>query len=112
MARNEHSPAVAAKIAEVLSIKSEYFVTQPAELRVLRKFTLSASVFLRLQEASSVTSKRVAWRRSLPAGSPEFCYSWARFFCRNIASWGLRLRALSPCFSLPSSFPNFCGLEE
>jgi hypothetical protein len=39
MARNEHSPALAAKIAEMLSAKSEYFVTQPAELRVLREMS-------------------------------------------------------------------------
>ena len=39
MARNEHSPALAAKIAEMLSTKSEYFVTQPAELRVLREMS-------------------------------------------------------------------------
>jgi hypothetical protein len=29
-------PALAAKIAKVLSVKSEYVVTQPAELRILR----------------------------------------------------------------------------
>jgi hypothetical protein len=39
MARNEHSPALAAKIAEMLSTKSEYFVTQLAELRVLREMS-------------------------------------------------------------------------
>jgi len=39
MARNEHSLALAAKIAEMLSTKSEYFVTQPAELRVLREMS-------------------------------------------------------------------------
>jgi hypothetical protein len=39
MARNEHSPALVAKIAEMLSTKSEYFVTQPAELRVLREMS-------------------------------------------------------------------------
>jgi hypothetical protein len=32
----EHLPALAAKIAAVLSDKPEYFVTQPAELRILR----------------------------------------------------------------------------
>jgi hypothetical protein len=32
-------PALAAKIASVLSIKSEYVVTQPAELRILRQMT-------------------------------------------------------------------------
>jgi len=32
----EHLPALAAKIAAVLSNKPEYFVTQPAELRILR----------------------------------------------------------------------------
>ena len=39
MARNEHSPALAAKIAEMLSTKSEYFVTQPAELRIVREMS-------------------------------------------------------------------------
>jgi len=33
---HEHLSALAAKIAAVLSNKPEYFVTQPAELRVLR----------------------------------------------------------------------------
>jgi hypothetical protein len=33
---HEHLPALAAKIAGVLSNKPEYFVTQPAELRVLQ----------------------------------------------------------------------------
>ena len=33
---HEHLPALAAKIAAVLSDKPEYFVTQPAELRILR----------------------------------------------------------------------------
>jgi hypothetical protein len=32
----EHLPALAAKIAAVLSDKPEYFVTQPAELGILR----------------------------------------------------------------------------
>jgi hypothetical protein len=32
----EYLPALAAKIAEALSIKSEYLITQPAELRILR----------------------------------------------------------------------------
>jgi hypothetical protein len=32
----EQLPALAAKIAEALSTKSEYLVTQPAELRILR----------------------------------------------------------------------------
>jgi hypothetical protein len=36
MANSEHLPALAVKIAEALSAKSEYFVTQPAELRILR----------------------------------------------------------------------------
>jgi len=36
MAKGEHLSALAAKIAAALSIKSEYFVTQPAELRILR----------------------------------------------------------------------------
>jgi hypothetical protein len=39
MARSEHLPALAAKIAEMLSTRSEYFVTQPAELRVLREMS-------------------------------------------------------------------------
>jgi hypothetical protein len=33
---HEDLPALAAKIAAILSDKPEYFVTQPAELRVLR----------------------------------------------------------------------------
>jgi hypothetical protein len=33
---HEDLPALAAKIAVILSDKSEYFVTQPAELRILR----------------------------------------------------------------------------
>jgi hypothetical protein len=33
---HEHLPTLAAKIAAALSDKSEYFVTQPAELRILR----------------------------------------------------------------------------
>ena len=32
-------PALATKIASVLSIKSEYVVTQPAELRILRQMS-------------------------------------------------------------------------
>ncbi len=32
---DEHLPALAAKIARVLSFKPEYLVTQPAELRIL-----------------------------------------------------------------------------
>jgi len=35
----EHLPALAAKIAAVLSDKAEYFVTQPAELRILREMS-------------------------------------------------------------------------
>ena len=33
---HEHLPALAAKITTALSTKPEYFVTQPAELRILR----------------------------------------------------------------------------
>ena len=36
---HEHLPALAAKNAAVLSDKSEYFVTQPAELRILREMS-------------------------------------------------------------------------
>jgi hypothetical protein len=36
---HEHLPALAVKIAKVLSIKSEYVVTQPAELRILREMS-------------------------------------------------------------------------
>ena len=32
-------PGLAAKVAKALSIKSEYVVTQPAELRVLREMS-------------------------------------------------------------------------
>jgi hypothetical protein len=35
----EHLQAVAAKIAEALSTKSEHIITQPAELRVLREMS-------------------------------------------------------------------------
>ena len=35
----EELPALAAKIAEVLSRGSEYLVTQPAELRILREIS-------------------------------------------------------------------------
>ena len=37
MAMQEHLPALATKIAKILSIKPEYLVTQPAELRILRE---------------------------------------------------------------------------
>jgi len=33
---SEHLPALAAKISAALSIRPEYLVTQPAELRILR----------------------------------------------------------------------------
>ncbi len=33
---HEHLPALASKIAAALSNKPEYFVTQPAELRILQ----------------------------------------------------------------------------
>ena len=36
---HEHLPALAAKIAKALSSRSEYVVTQPAELRVLREMS-------------------------------------------------------------------------
>jgi hypothetical protein len=36
---HDHLPALAAKIAAVLFDKSEYFVTQPAELRILREMS-------------------------------------------------------------------------
>jgi hypothetical protein len=39
MAKGEHLSALAAKIAATLSIKSEYFVTQRAELRILREMS-------------------------------------------------------------------------
>ena len=32
---HEYLPALAVKIAKMLSVKSEYLVTQPAELRIL-----------------------------------------------------------------------------
>jgi hypothetical protein len=35
----EHLPALAAKIAAILSDKAEYFITQPAELRILREMS-------------------------------------------------------------------------
>jgi hypothetical protein len=33
---HEHLPALTAKVAAILSYKPEYFVTQPAELAILR----------------------------------------------------------------------------
>jgi len=39
MAMREHLPALATKIAKMLSIKPEYLVTQPAEVRVLREMS-------------------------------------------------------------------------
>jgi hypothetical protein len=36
MTMQKDLPTLAAKIAKMLSIKSEYLVTQPAELRILR----------------------------------------------------------------------------
>jgi hypothetical protein len=36
---HEHLPALAAKVAAVLSYKPEYFVTQPTELRILREMS-------------------------------------------------------------------------
>ncbi len=35
----ENLPALATKIAKMLSIKPEYLVTQPAELRILREMS-------------------------------------------------------------------------
>jgi hypothetical protein len=39
MDMHEHLSALAVKIANVLSIKPEYLVTQPAELRILREMS-------------------------------------------------------------------------
>ena len=39
MAMQQHLPALATKIAKMLSIKPEYLVTQPAELRILREMS-------------------------------------------------------------------------
>jgi hypothetical protein len=39
MAIHEHLSALAAKIGRMLSIKPEYLVTQPAELRILREMS-------------------------------------------------------------------------
>ena len=39
MTMREHLPALATKISKVLSIKPEYLVTQPAELRILREMS-------------------------------------------------------------------------
>ena len=36
---HEHLPALAVKIAKVLSIKSEYLTTQPVEMRILREMS-------------------------------------------------------------------------
>jgi hypothetical protein len=39
MTMQEDLPALATKIAKTLSIKSEYLVTQPPELRILREMS-------------------------------------------------------------------------
>ena len=39
MAMQQHLPALATKIAKMLSIKPEYLVTQPVELRILREMS-------------------------------------------------------------------------
>jgi hypothetical protein len=39
MAMHDHLPGLAEKIARVLSIKPEYLVTQPAELRILNEMS-------------------------------------------------------------------------
>jgi hypothetical protein len=36
---HEHLPALAVKIAKVLSIKPEYLVTQPVEVRIIREMS-------------------------------------------------------------------------
>ena len=36
---HQHLPALAVKIARMLSIRPEYLVTQPAELRILREMS-------------------------------------------------------------------------
>lgn len=36
---HDYLPALAAKVAAILSNKPEYFVTQPAELRILREMS-------------------------------------------------------------------------
>ena len=41
MATHEHLSALAVKIAGILSMKSEYLVTHPAELRILREMSES-----------------------------------------------------------------------
>jgi len=41
MATHEHLSALAVKIARMLSIKSEYSVTQAAELRILQEMSAS-----------------------------------------------------------------------
>jgi len=49
----EYLPALATKIARMLSIKSEYVVTQPAELRILGEMT---------EEDVKEFAKRHGWR--------------------------------------------------
>jgi hypothetical protein len=39
MAMQQYLPALATKIAKMLSIQPEYLVTQPAELRILREMS-------------------------------------------------------------------------
>ena len=41
MATHEHLSALTVKIARMLSMKSEYLVTHPAELRILREMSES-----------------------------------------------------------------------
>jgi len=53
MAMEEYLPALATKIARMLSIKSEYVVTQPAELRILGEMT---------EEDVKEFAKRHGWR--------------------------------------------------
>jgi hypothetical protein len=54
---HEDLPALAAKIGKALSRRSEYVVTQPAELRVLRKMSDE-----QVSEFAKTHGWRVIWR--------------------------------------------------
>ena len=63
---HEHLPALAVKIAKMLSIKPEYLVTQPAELRILREMSeTDVREFAKSSRLACDTSSRGAADRIL-----------------------------------------------
>lgn len=68
----EHLPALATKIAKILSIKAEYVVTQPAELRILREMS---------EQDVEEFAKRHGWRviRRLGGRQVEFYNNTSRW---------------------------------